>query len=250
MGPEGPAGDPGPEGPAGDPGPAGSGFVTYSAATSAAQIDAHLTNGTVYLELPAGNATWAAYTGIANFGAYTGGHARVDVNVAVAGASGNIVNQIMVLAESASYRLTAWRRKVGAGAWGAWAEGIRVKGPTGNQDAVNKSYADNLLTFAGVGSWQNTAALDAEQGDSRAGAIADGIGDMGAYTGLSAYDGVFVGIPLVEHHSSSKFGVASQQYLQRIRFVDPNIPGYVVLWRERHRVAPAALTAWTAWTVE
>jgi hypothetical protein len=249
TGDTGPVGPAGPQGPQGIQGPAGvGGTAVWPAATSAAQVDAQTANGEAYMELPSGFANWGLYTGISDQNVYTSGHAYIETNV-VGSASGNIVSQTMQVAQGGNAVIEAWRRKVGAAAWGAWTAGSRVRPPVGNYEPTPKYYVDNSISALGARTWVSTAALDAYTLDSAYGIITGGISNMGTYTGLAQFNGVFVGYVLAEHFSSSKTGVANEQYMQRIRFVDPSTLALVTRERERHRLSPAALTAWSAWAV-
>jgi hypothetical protein len=197
------------------------------------------------MELPTGVASWGAYINDSIYNGYTSGTAILRTTATFQGASLTQSQHLYIAEPSAtSGTIQAWRRRFNGGAWSAWNSKLRVGTPVGNGDAVPKSYADNLLTFAAVGSWTDTAAFDAETGDTKMGAIANGISDLGAYTGLSAYNGVFVGIPAVEHYSSFKSGIGTQ-YVQRIKFADPTTHAMVTIQRAKVGFAGT----WSAWAV-
>lgn len=235
------------EGPQGDPGPTGpSGMPTLPAATSAADADAITTAGVWKMELPDGFASWGAYSGVSNGNAYTAPGTALLMAEVTNSSSGTIISQQLFVAEGSSFPIRMWRRKVGATAWTAWSGGVRVSSPNtaNNFEVVNILTLENRFTFGAIHTWANTAEFDAYDLDAARGSILSGITDMGVYTGIAEYNGLFVGIPLVEYNRSSDY--PQQGANQRIYFVD--LAGeFVTIERSRFWTSPAAAPAWSAW---
>jgi hypothetical protein len=89
------------------------------------------------------------------------------------------------------------------------------------------------------------AALDAYSSNTCRGAV-ESLGDIGAYTGLTAYNGMYGDYIKFEHFDGAYYPDLSK--LQRLQFVDKT-GDLVTLERSKAWVAPASEPAYSAWAV-